>query len=225
MSSRTEFPDTVHTWLAATTIQEHPQFALLRAETDELPMARMRIGPEQCQLMGWLTRLIGARRTLEVGTFTGSSALAVALALPEDGSVVALDLSDAWTAIARRHWQAAGVSEKIALRLGPGVDSLQTLLDAGEEGRFDLAFIDADKGGYLRYYELCLALVRPGGLVLLDNALWGGRVADPTVNDPDTVGIRTAVLHAVADPRVDAVLLPMGDGILIARKKETRAAS
>lgn len=218
MSTATVFDATVLDWIARATVREHPQFAALRAETDALPMARMRIGPQQAALMGFLARLIGARRALEIGTFTGSSALAVALALPSDGYLLALDTSEEWTAIARRHWAAAGVANRVELRLGPALPALQAEIAAGN--RYDMAFIDADKVNYPAYYGACLQLLRPGGLLLVDNALWGGKVADGKHVDEDTVAIRAVVQRAVDDPSVDAVLLHIGDGLLVCTKRD-----
>jgi predicted O-methyltransferase YrrM len=162
----------------------------LRAETSRLPRGTMQISPEQGQLMGLLVRLIGASRALEIGTFTGYSALAVALARPADGKLICSDVSEEWTQTAQRYWRAAGVSERIELRLGPAAETLAGLRAAGEEGRFDFAFIDADKENYDLYYEQCLKLVRPGGLIAIDNALWHGWVADPAYRNADTTAIR-----------------------------------
>ena len=179
----------------------------------------MQIGPEQGQFMALLARLTGARRCIEVGVFTGYSSLAVALALPPDGRIVACDVSEEWTAIARRHWQAAGVDSKIELRLAPAVDTLDAMLAAGEAGRHDLAFIDADKVNYGRYYERVLELLRPGGLVVVDNTLWSGRVADPAVVDADTVALREFNERLHVDERVDLSLVPIGDALTLARKR------
>jgi predicted O-methyltransferase YrrM len=217
VSRSVAFEAAVLDWIASATVREHPQFAALRRETDALEWARMRIGPQQAAFMTFLARTIGARRALEVGVFTGSSALAVALALPVGGQLVALDVSEEWTAIAQRHWAAAGVADRIDLRIGPAIVALDEMLRRGE--RFDFAFIDADKPNYPAYYNAAVRLVRPGGLVLVDNALWGGRVADPTADDADTVAIRAVVERAADDARVDAVLLPVGDGLLVARVK------
>jgi caffeoyl-CoA O-methyltransferase len=180
---------------------------------------RMQISPEQGQFMALLVRLTGARRCLEVGVFTGYSSLATALALPEDGRIVACDISEEWTAVARRHWHAAGVEHKVDLRIAPAVVTLEALLADGEEGGFDFAFIDADKGGYLGYYERLLRLLRPGGLLLVDNTLWSGRVADPGVTDADTVALRQFNEFLYRDSRIDLSLLPVGDGLTLARKR------
>jgi predicted O-methyltransferase YrrM len=169
--------------------------------------------------MALLVRLTGARRCLEVGVFTGYSSLVTALALPDDGRIVACDISEEWTGIARRHWQQAGVAHRIDLRLAPAADTLDALLAAGNEGSYDFAFIDADKGGYLGYYERALRLLRPGGLLLVDNTLWSGRVADPAATDADTVALRRFNEQLHRDERIDLSLVPIGDGLTLARKR------
>jgi predicted O-methyltransferase YrrM len=191
----------------------------LREETGALEMAHMQISPEQGALMAMLIRVLGARRALEIGVFTGYSTLSVAKALPEDGRVVACDISEEWTAIARRYWQQAGVAHKIDLRLSPALETLDALLTDGAQGSFDFAFIDADKGGYLEYYERCLQLLRPGGLIAVDNVLWGGKVVDVDDTEEDTQAIRefNAVLRD--DNRIDVSLVPIGDGVTLARKR------
>lgn len=191
----------------------------LREETMRLPRGRMQAGPETAQILAFLVRVLGARHCLEVGTFTGFSALAVALALPADGRLIACDVSDEWTSIGRRYWQEAGVADRIDLRLGPGSVTLHKLIAEGRSGQFDFAFIDADKTGYDGYYEDCLALLRPGGVIALDNMLWGGTVADPTINDAETAALRALNAKIHADARVDMCLLPIGDGVNIVRKK------
>src|SRR6266566_2262514 len=193
--------------------------ARLRAETRRLPNASMQISPEQAQLMGLLVRLIDARRALEIGTFTGYSALAVALALPADGQLICCDLSEEWTEIGRRYWRKAGIADRIDLRLAPAADTLAKLIAAGQTGSFDFAFIDADKENYDLYYEQCLKLVRPGGLIAIDNALWHGAVADPACNDVDTAAIRALNRKIRDDARVDMVLVPIDDGLLLARPR------
>ena len=204
-------------YIKETAIREDDVWRRLRAETAALPASGMQIGPDQARLLGWLVRLIGARRTLEIGTFTGASALAVAQALPEDGQVVACDVSDKWTSIARRYWSEAGVRHKIDLRLGPALDTLASLRREGG-GLFDFAFIDADKEPLWSYFEGALALVRPGGVIAVDNTLWGGDVADPTASDPDTNAIDLFNRRVTDDPRVDAVQLTVGDGLTLLRK-------
>jgi predicted O-methyltransferase YrrM len=206
-------------YIRATTLHEAPILARLREETAKLPMAMMQISPEQGQFMQLLTRLTGARRYIEVGTFTGYSALAVALAMPADGRAVCCDVNAEWTAIGRRFWQEAGVAAKIDLRLAPGTETLEKLRAAGGDGSYDLAFIDADKANYVAYYEHCVGLVRANGVILVDNVLWGGKVADPAVETEDTRAIRALNTRVAQDPRVEASLLPIGDGLLMARKR------
>jgi predicted O-methyltransferase YrrM len=193
--------------------------ARLRAETARLPRAVMQIGHEQARFMQLLLRLSGAKRTIEIGVFTGYSALITAEVLPEDGRVVACDISEEWTSIARRYWQEAGVDKKIDLRLAPAMETLDALIAAGEEGSYDFAFIDADKGNGINYYERCLRLLRPGGLVAVDNTLWDGLVADPGARDADTLAIRALNAHLASDSRVDACLAVSGDGLHLARKR------
>jgi len=205
-------------YIVDVTVGEPPVLAKLRAETATLPEAEMQISPEQGRFMGFLVELMGARRYLEVGVFTGYSSLSVALALPADGRIVACDRSDEWTRIARRYWQEAGVAEKVDLRLGPGLETLKRMVETGEEP-FDLAFFDADKEGSLDYYERGLALLRPGGVIAFDNALRDGRVADPKDTSASTNGIRAVNAKAASDPRVSASLVPIGDGLLLARKR------
>ncbi len=184
-----------------------------------MPMAVMQIAPEQGQFMALRVELIGAERTLELGVFTGYSSLAVALALPADGRIVACDVSEAWTAIARRYWDEAGVAHKIELRLAPAIETLDSLIAAGEAGAYDFAFIDAEKTEYADYYERVLELVRPGGLVAIDNVLWNGRVADPESNDDDTNAIRAFNNMLKGDERVTLSMVPIADGLTLARKR------
>ena len=204
-------------YIEQTATREDDVWRRLRRETSSLPAGGMQIGADQARLLGWLVRLIGARRTLEIGTFTGASALAVAQALPEDGRVVACDVSDEWTSIARKYWIEADVRHKIDLRLGPALDTLSLLAREGG-GLFDFAFIDADKEPIWSYVEGALALVRVGGLIAVDNTLWGGQVADPTVNDADTKAIDSFNRRITDDPRVDPVQLTVGDGLTLLRK-------
>jgi predicted O-methyltransferase YrrM len=206
-------------YLLAESVREPEVMARLRAETRRMPDAGMQISPEQAQLMGLLVRLIDARRALEIGTYTGYSALAVALALPADGTLICCDVSEEWTAVARRYWREAGIAERIDLRMAPAADTLADLIASGANGSFDFAFIDADKENYDGYYEACLKLVRPGGLIAIDNALWHGAVADPARNDVDTTAIRALNRKIRDDARVDMVLLPIGDGLLLARPR------
>lgn len=219
MSNRTiGLSDALYDYLLAVSLREPEILAELRRETMPMAQRSMQIAPEQGQFMALLVRLIGARRILEVGTFTGYSALAMALALPADGRVLALDVSEEWTSVARRYWQRAGVAGRIDLRLGPALQTLDGLIGADEGGSFDFAFIDADKENYAGYYERALTLLRPGGLVCVDNTLWGGSVVDPNKTDADTLAIRAfnAALHA--DGRVELSLVPIGDGLTLARK-------
>ena len=199
--------------------RETPAQQALRAETRKLSGAGMMSRPEADALLQLLIKLTGARRVIEVGTFTGSGSLAMALALPEDGRIVACDVSAEWTAIGRKHWQQAGVAHKIDLRLAPAGDTIAALLKDGAAGTYDMAFIDADKTGYDTYYEGCLKLLRAGGLMVLDNMLWSGNVADPDKHDEDTDALRTLNLKIKDDTRVDFCLLSADDGILLARKR------
>lgn len=191
----------------------------LREETAKLPQAGMQIGADQAAFLALLVRASGAKRCLEIGTFTGYSALAIASALPSEGRLVCCDISEEWTAIARRAWSSAGVSGRIDLRIAPALDTLANLLARGSAGHFDFAFIDADKPRYDAYYEQCLKLLRPGGLVVLDNMLWSGKVADPDHHDADTDALRTLNAKIRDDNRVDAALLTVGDGVMLARKR------
>jgi len=208
----------LYDYILTSSLRESPALAQLRAETATLPMAVMQIAPEQGQFMAMLIKLLGARRAIEVGVYTGYSALAVAEALPDDGIIIACDINAESTAIAQRYWQQAGVANKIDLRLAPAVQTLQALLDEGEAGSFDFAFIDADKTGYGNYYELCLALLRPGGLIVVDNVLWGGAVLDAQTADADTRAIQQFNAQVRVDSRVDLSLLPLADGLSLLRK-------
>ncbi|HTA39822.1 MAG TPA: class I SAM-dependent methyltransferase [Candidatus Acidoferrales bacterium] len=208
----------VEQYIVDTTVREHPVLAELHKETSTMSGAGMQIGSDQGQFMGLLARAIGAKRYLEIGVFTGYSSLAMALALPDDGRVVACDVSEEYTSVAKRYWQKAGVEKKIDLRLGPAVATLDKMI-ADKVEPFDIAFIDADKANYDAYYERCLQLVRPGGLILCDNMLWSGAVIDKTVHDADTDALRALNAKAGKDERVDVSLLSVGDGILIARKR------
>jgi caffeoyl-CoA O-methyltransferase len=210
--------DALHAYFLNSLVHEPELLGELRKETAALPGAGMQIAPEQGRFMRWLVQLVGARRCLEIGVFTGYSSLSVALALPEDGRIVACDVSEEWTQIALRYFERAGLSQKFDLRIGPGLATLDALKSAGQSGSYDFAFIDADKSNYLGYYERCLELLRPGGLVAVDNSLWGGKVADPSVNDVDTSAIRELNARAMSDARVSACLIPIGDGLLLAQK-------
>jgi caffeoyl-CoA O-methyltransferase len=211
-------PDAVEAYVHRWGLREADVLSRLRAETASHPRGGMQISPDQGALLGLLVDLLGARRCLEIGTFTGYSSLAVALALPDDGTIVCCDISDTYTAIARRYWEEAGVAHKVDLRLGPAVETLDALLADGAAGTFDLAFIDADKTGYPAYWERSVALIRPGGVIAIDNVLWGGAVADPTVDDPDTRTLRDVNEQVASDPRVRHVMLAIADGMTIARR-------
>jgi predicted O-methyltransferase YrrM len=206
-------------YLVATSLREHPALRQLREETARLPGAGMQIAPEQGQFMALLVELIGARRVLEIGCFIGYSALAMALAMPADGRLITLEANPEPVEIARRAWQAGGVGDLIEVRLGLAADHLERLLREDGAGTFDLAFIDADKKSYDRYYEAALRLVRPGGLILLDNMLWGGAVADPHNRDRQTVTLRELTTKLQRDQRVTMALLPLGDGLVVARRR------
>ncbi len=190
----------------------------LREQTAQMPQANMQISAEQGQLLQLLVRVMGARRCLEIGVFTGYSSLLTALALPDDGCIVACDISKQWTDIARDWWQRAEVAEKIDLRLQPATTTLQQLLSDGEAGSYDFAFIDADKTGYDEYYELCLQLLRPGGLLMLDNVLWSGRVVLESAHDEDTAALQQLNAKLAVDQRVQTVMLGMADGISLVLK-------
>ena len=220
MSDRSlSLDDRVYDYLLAMSVREHPAQVGLRAATVDVPLAVMQISPEQGQFMGLLVELIGARRAIEIGTYTGYSALAVALALPDGGQLIACDISEDYTRVGRPFWDRAGVARKIDLRLAPALDTLDGLLADGEAGRFDFAFIDADKDNYDAYYERCLRLMRPGGLIAIDNVLWEGKVADPAVQDDDTRAIRALNDKLKDDDRVTISMLPVGDGLTLARKR------
>jgi predicted O-methyltransferase YrrM len=211
--------DALHDYLLASTLRDHDALRALREETASMPEARMQISPEQGQLMQLLVELVGARRIIEVGTFTGYSSTAMALAMPDDGRIVCCDVSEKFTSIARRAWTSAGVSGKIDLRIGAALDTMDALLASGGAGTFDMAFIDADKSNYDGYYERSLQLLRVGGLIMVDNVLWSGRVADPAVTDADTQAIRALNGKIQKDGRVTQAMLPIGDGLTLARKR------
>ncbi len=220
MSNRTlEMTDAVYEYLLSVSLREDALLARLREETGNHPMAVMQISPEQGQFMALLTRLLGAVRCVEVGVFTGYSSLCVARALPANGTIVACDVSEEYTNIARRYWAEAGLEHRIDLRLAPAVGTLDALLDSGETGRFDFGFIDADKENYPAYYERLLRLVRPGGLIAVDNTLWSGRLADEARedDDADTLALRAFNKALHGDERVDLSLVPIGDGLTLAR--------
>ncbi len=213
------FPAHVHEYLISQSLREPEILRRLREETAVLPRASMQISPEHGQFMALIIQLMGARRTLEVGVFTGYSSLAVALALPSDGRIVACDVSEEYTSVARKYWKEAGVDHRIDLRLAPALETLRGLIAHGERGRFDFAFIDADKTNYEGYYECAMELIRPGGLIMVDNVLWSGRVADPAENDADTVALRAFNKKLHADSRISLSMLPLSDGVTLALKR------
>jgi caffeoyl-CoA O-methyltransferase len=214
-----QLTEPVYEYLRSVSLREHDALRRLREETARMSESNMQVSPEQGQFMALLVELLGAKKTLEVGVFTGYSSLAVALALPPEGRVVACDVSEEWTRVARRYWAEAGAADKITLRLAPALETLDGLLRNGEAGTFDFAFIDADKGNYAAYYERALELLRPGGLVAIDNVLWAGRVADPANDEPDTVAIRALNESLRRDERVSLSLVPIADGLTLALKR------
>ena len=209
----------LYAYLQANSLRETDILRRLREETQALPRGSIQIAPEQGQFMALLVELMGARRAIEIGTFTGYSALVVAAALPAGGRLICCEHDEEWAAIARRYWQEAGLADRIELCLGEALDTLDRLLAEGHEGTFDFAFIDADKANYVAYFERCLALLRPGGLIVADNVLWGGAVADPAADDPDTRAIRAFNRRLHEDRRVTLSLVPIGDGLTLARKR------
>lgn len=221
MTNRTvQLTDELYDYLVSVSVREPQTMRDLRAETAKLAEHGMQIGPEQAQFMSLLIKLIGAKRTLELGTFTGYSALTVALALPEDGQIVACDVSDEWTSIGRRYWEEAGVAHKIDLRIAPALETLSKMsADASQQDTFDFAFIDADKDNYGAYFEHCIRLVRPGGLIAIDNVLRGGAVVDKSDQKAGTVAIRELNAKLAYDERVDVSLVPIGDGLTLVRKR------
>jgi len=215
MSTNQFIPAHVDSFVVDTINRETPLQKRLRAETAKMPMSQMQISADEGTFLAFLVKMTGAKRVLEIGTFTGYSALAMAMAMPEDGKVVACDVSEEWTAIARKYWQEAGVANKIDLHLAPALETVGKL----PAGSFDMAFIDADKANYDAYYEACLNLVRVGGLIVLDNMLWGGAVADENDQDKQTKVLRALNLKMRDDKRVDISLLTLADGVMLARKK------
>lgn len=214
-----QLDDALYGYLLSVSLREPDVLRRLREETAAMPMSQMQIAPEQGQFMALLVQLMGARRVLEVGVYTGYSALAVARALPPDGLLLACDINREWTDVARRYWQAADVTDKIELRLAPALETLDDLLGEGGAGRFDFAFIDADKENYTHYFERCLALLRPGGLIAVDNTLWSGAVINPDRQDADTRAIRDFNESLRGDRRVAISLLPIADGLTLALKR------
>ncbi|MDP9221549.1 MAG: class I SAM-dependent methyltransferase [Actinomycetota bacterium] len=220
MSARTlGLPDDLHEYVLRVGVREPEVLRRLREETAGLPEHNMQIAPEQGAFMALLAELTGARRCLELGTFTGYSALAVALALPPEGRIVCCDVSREWTDIARRYWAEAGVADRVELRIGPALDSLDALLGDGAADSFDFAFVDADKTEYPAYYDRLLRLVRPGGLMLFDNVFWGGEVARPEVDNEDVRAVRELNERLAADERVSIAVVPIADGLTLARRR------
>ena len=206
-------------YLRKNSVREPEVLIELREETQKLPNSGMQISPEQGQLMSMLVKLVSARKIVEIGTFTGYSSTVMALAMPKEGKLIAFDISEEYTRTARMFWKKAGVDQQIKLVLGNAKESLKNFLQAGEQGSIDLAFIDADKTSYIEYYEYCLQLIRPGGLILVDNVLWGGQVADVSNQDKDTEALRVFNSKLSDDQRVDLCMVPIGDGLTIARKR------
>jgi len=220
MSSRTiVLNDALYEYLLSVSLREPDVLCRLREETAKMPQHNMQTSPEQGQFIALLVELTGARKCLEVGTFTGYSTLSLALALPEDGQIVACDISEEFTSRAKPYWQEAGVAGKIDLRLGPALETLDALIADGESGAFDFAFIDADKVNYQGYFQRALDLTRRGGLILVDNVLWSGAVVDPARDDEDTEAIRAFNQACADDPRISLSLVPIGDGLTLARKR------
>ena len=206
-------------YLRQNSVREPDVLQELREETQKLPHSGMQISPEQGQLMAMLVRLVNARKIVEIGTFTGYSSTVMALAMPEDSQLIAFDISEEYTRTARIFWKKAGVDQRVKLILGNAKESLKDFLQAGEQESVDLAFIDADKSSYAEYYECCLKLIRPGGLILVDNVLWSGQVADASNHDKDTEALRIFNAALSSDQRVDLCMVPIGDGLTIARKR------
>lgn len=210
--------DALYDYFLGVSLREPAVLARLRDATLAHPEASMQISPEQGQFMRFLIRLMGAKRAIEIGTFTGYSALSVALAMPDDGYLVACERREEFTKIGQPFWREAGVADRIDLRIGKAVGTLEAMLEAGEGGTYDFAFIDGDKKNYVNYYDLCLQLVRIGGVIAIDNALWSGRLTDETLDDPATTAIRTLNESIRDDDRVDMSLLPIGDGLMLSRR-------
>lgn len=211
--------DDLAAYVRAVGTREPDVLARLREETAAIPRRGMQIAPEEGAFLAMLVELTGARRCIEVGTFTGYSSLAVALALPDDGSLLCCDVSEEWTSMARRYWEEAGIAKKIDLRIAPASETLDQVIAAGEQATYDFAFVDADKSGYDGYYEQLLQLVRPGGLIAIDNTLWGGDVLDEDSDDADTVALRALNAKLATDERISLCLLPVADGVTLARKR------
>jgi len=209
----------LYEYLLSVSLRESATLQQLRQETAVLPQSVMQVTPDEGQFLGFLVQLLGVRKALEIGVFTGYSSLAVALALPEDGQLIACDVNETYTAIAHRYWEAAGVAHKVDLRLAPALETLDALLAEGQGGSFDFAFIDADKTNYWAYFERSLQLLRPGGLIAVDNVLWSGQVIDPDNHEPSTEAIRTFNQRLHQDERIHLCVLPISDGITLALKR------
>ncbi len=220
MSTKTiTLTERLHQYLLSTSLHEPPILTRLREETARFPVASMQIAPEQGQFMALLVQLMGAQRCIELGVFTGYSALWVALALPPQGKLIACDINKEWTDVAQRYWQEAGAADRIELRLAPALEILDELLASGKAGSFDFIFIDADKENYSNYYERSLQLLRRGGLIVVDNVLWSGRVADSKEQDSATVAIRRFNASLYFDERITLSMLPLADGLTLAYKR------
>jgi caffeoyl-CoA O-methyltransferase len=220
-STHLKITDELAEYIRAFSLREPELLGRLRQETAALPRGSMQITPEQGQFFSLLIQMLNAKDTLEIGVFTGYSSIAVALALPSDGKLIACDISDEYTQVASRYWKEAGVTNKIELRLGPALKTLDALIADGAAGSFDFVFIDADKQGYDAYYERSLVLLRSGGVLAIDNVLWHGQVIDPQVKDDDTKAIRDLNSKIASDDRVIASMLPIGDGLTLALKRRT----
>ncbi len=209
----------LYPYLLDNSLRDDDLLRALREETAQDEMARMQIAPEQGQLMALLVKLTQAKHIIEIGTFTGYSSICMARALPEDGEIICCDMSESWTAIAKKYWHQAKLEHKIKLHLAPAQETLEDLLQQGREGQFQIVFLDADKSNYDTYYELGLKLLACNGLMIIDNVLWSGRVADPSVNDKDTQALRKLNQKLLGDERIDLSMIPMADGITLARKR------
>ncbi len=218
-SSTLNLTDSLYNYVLENSLRELPEQEALRQETAQLEMGKMQISPEQGQFMQLIAKLINAKKVIEIGTFTGYSSLAVALSLPTDGRLIACDISEEWTDIAKRYWQKTGTDSKIDLRIAPALETLNSLLEDGQAETYDMVFIDADKPGYDDYYEASLKLIRKGGLLMIDNTLWSGSVADDSINDEDTLALRLLNKKIHQDNRVEMSLLPISDGLTLVVKK------
>jgi predicted O-methyltransferase YrrM len=219
MSKFAPLSEATYQYLLSVSSRESAILKRLREETAALPNASMQISPDQGQFMAFLVQMMGAKKTLEVGVFTGYSSLSVALALPADGKIIACDVSEEWTSVARRYWKEAGVEKKISLRLASALQTLDSLIIDGHGGTFDFAFIDADKANYDAYYERSLKLLRVGGLIAIDNVLWSGRVADPANREEDTIAIRALNAKLHTDQRISLSMVSIADGLTLALKR------